>query len=86
MGELPQGCFAFPGNVSDMEVTCSQQPALAPGAHRNLAFPITIPPSASRNKLTARATVTSSDSELRTDNNSATKWLLIPPATGKGIR
>jgi hypothetical protein len=83
IGALPEGCFDYTWDGHDLRVFCQTMEPLAPGAHRILTFPITIPLRTTRNQLDARAVVSSDMPDLRRDNNTATKRLLIPPTTGK---
>lgn len=85
LGEMPEGCFGYNWGEDTTEILCQQLPPLAPGAHRIFAFPFTLPDRNTHDTLIGRAELTSFP-DLRQDNNTATKRLLVPPAAGKRKR
>ena len=82
---VPEGCEAFDWCEHDAYLRCGMD-ALAPGAHRMLMLPITIPPRAGTNQLTVHAFLETRYGDLRRDNDHARKRLTIVPSAGPSRR
>jgi hypothetical protein len=76
--DVPDGCSADPW-PGDITFRCAIT-TLPPGSNRTLLFPVTVPARSTPNHLTATASVETDPSDLRRDNNVASKRLVIIPS------